>query len=155
MKNASGSIVLVLCFLSMIASANDQIADGRAMIKAEREAMIQAELQLTESEAAEFWPLYEVYRQAYDEIMQRYGAMLAEYLRLYDNAELSNDYADEMIETYFGVKQEMLQAQLDFLPELRAILPALMVARFFQLENRFNAEIDAQLALIVPLADPT
>jgi hypothetical protein len=29
------------------------------------------------------------------------------------------------------------------------------VAQFFQLENKINAEIDAQLAIAIPLIDPT
>ncbi len=34
------------------------------------------------------------------------------------------------------------------------ILPSLKVAHFYQLENKMNAEIDASLALVVPLMDP-
>ncbi len=42
-----------------------------------------------------------------------------------------------------------------YLPEFRGVLPALKVARLFQLENKINAEIYAQLAVVVPLIDPS
>jgi hypothetical protein len=155
MKQLTGSFALVFFFFSMAALANDELAAGRAMIQAEREEMFRSELHMTEKESAEFWPVYSAYRDKHDKAMRRYGAMIAEYLRRYDDADLSNPFADEMIETYFGVKTELLQVQLEFLPDFRAVLPALKVARFYQLENRFNAEIDSQLALVVPLVDPS
>jgi hypothetical protein len=87
--------------------------------------------------------------------MYRYGSLIRDYIRRYDDAELSNEYADEMIASYFAIKAELLQVQQQFLSEFRGALPALKVARFYQLENRFNTEIDAQLATVVPLVDPS
>ena len=146
---------LVLFFLATAALAIDQVADGRAMISAEREEIVRAELHMTEDEAAGFWPVYSAYREKHGEIMGRYGELITEYMRRYDDADLSNEYANEMIATYFAIKNELLNVQEDFLPRFREILPALKVARFYQLENKINAEIDAQLALIVPLVDPS
>jgi hypothetical protein len=154
-KQLTGIFALLLFFLSTVASANDELADGRAMIQAERQEMFRAELHMTEEEAEEFWPIYSTYREEYDGIMRRYGEMIADYVRRYDDADLSNEYANEMIETYFGIKEELLQVQQQFLPKFKDALPALKVARFYQLENRFNTEIDAQLATVVPLVDPS
>ena len=155
MRQLTGLLALVLFSLSMAASANDERADGRAMIQAERQEMIRFELHMTDAEATEFWPVYESYREKHDEIMRRYGDLIREYVRRYDDADLSDEYADEMIETYFGIKEELLQVQQQFLPKFRGALPALKVARFYQLENRFNTQIDAQLATVVPLVDPS
>lgn len=146
---------LVLLSLSTVGSANDELADGRAMIQAERQNMVRSELHMTAKEAEEFWPVYSAYREKYDGVMRRYGEMIAEYLRRYDDADLSDEYANELLDTYFGIQEELLQVQQEFLPEFRAVLPALKVARFYQLENKFNAEINAQLALVVPLVDPS
>lgn len=155
MKQLTSSLALVMFFFGMAALANDEIAAGRAMIQAERQAMVRSELHMTGKEAEGFWPIYSAYREKYDAVMSRYGKMIAEYMRRYDDADLSDEYANEMLETYFGIREEMLHVQQEFLPEFRAVLPALKVARFYQLENKFNAEIDAQLALVVPLVDPS
>ena len=155
MKQLTGFIVLFFLFFGVAASANEELADGRAMIQAERQAMVRSELHMTGEEAEGFWPIYSAYREKYDAVMSRYGKMIAEYMRRYDDADLSDEYANEMLETYFGIREEMLHVQQEFLPEFRAVLPALKVARFYQLENKFNAEIDAQLALVVPLVDPS
>ncbi len=148
-------VALLLLSLSTVGSANDELADGRAMIQAERQDMVRSELHMTGKEAEEFWPVYSAYREKYDGVMRRYGEMIGEYLRRYDDADLSDEYANELLDTYFGIQEELLQVQQEFLPEFRVVLPALKVARFYQLENKFNAEIDAQLALVVPLVDPS
>ena len=155
MKQLTGFLVLVFLFFGLVVSANDELADGRAMIQAERQEMVRSELHMTGKETEEFWPVYSAYREKYDAVMGRYGKMIAEYMRRYDDADLSDEYANEMLETYFGIQEELLQVQQEFLPEFRAVLPALKVARFYQLENKFNAEINSQLALVVPLVDPS
>jgi len=78
---------LVLLSLSTVGSANDELADGRAMIQAERQDMVRSELHMTGKEAEEFWPVYSAYREKYDGVMRRYGQMIAEYLRRYDDAD--------------------------------------------------------------------
>ena len=41
-----------------------------------------------------------------------------------------------------------------YLGDFRKALPARKAARFYQLENKMQAELESQLALIVPLIDP-
>jgi len=137
------------------ASADQSMEQGREMIREGRLEVIHSELHLTEAEAAAFWPIYGQYRDEIDAIQDRYAAMVKEYLHRYEAADLSNDYADELLATFFDIKRERLDVQQNYLPRFRAMLPALKVARLFQLENKISAEIDAQLALVVPLVDPT
>lgn len=138
-----------------VAADTGRVEQGRAMIRAGRAELIRQELQLTEDEAAAFWPVYEAYRAKSDAVMDRYTSMLTDYLRRYDEGNLSDEYADELIATFFGIKRDLLDVQEAYLEQFRSVLPGLKVARFFQLENKTNAEIDAQLALVVPLVDPS
>lgn len=135
-------------------SAQSQIDQGREMIRQGRLDMVRSELVLNKKEAAGFWPIYSMYRTETDGIQDRYAAMVAEYLRRYDQANLTEAYGDELIATFFGIKRELLDVQEKYLPQFRDVLPALKVARLFQLENKINAEIDAQMAPMIPLIDP-
>lgn len=134
---------------------SDEIEQGRQMIREGRLELVRSEIPLTDEEAAVFWPLYKTYRAETDAIQDRYAAMITEYVRRYDNAELTDEYADELIDTFMSIKFELLDVQKKYLPDFRAVLPSLKVARLFQLENKLNAEIDAQMALVVPLVDPS
>lgn len=157
MKRAIATTAVTICIvlISGSAFATEEIVDGRAMIQAERESIIRDEMVLTEQEAAAFWPVYAEYRSKYDAVMERYGAMITEYIQRYDDAELSNEFADELIVDYLALKTEMLDVQKEYVPRMREILPAMQVARFFQLEIKFNTEIDSQLSQVIPLVDPS
>lgn len=128
---------------------------GRQMMREGRLELVRDELHLTDEEAAGFWPLYARYRGDIDAIQDRYADMIAEYVKRYDNADLSDQYATELMDDFFSIKRGLLDVQVKYLPEFREVLPALKVARLFQLENKINVEIDAQLADVVPLIDPS
>ncbi len=136
-------------------SANQNLEQGRAMIREGRLEVIREELHLTDAEAAGFWPVYEQYRDEIDAIQDRYAAMVKDYMRRYEAADLTDAYAEELMETFFSTRRGRLDVQQKYLPRFRAVLPALKVARLFQLEHKISAEIDAQLALVVPLVDPS
>jgi len=158
MKQAGLWIALSLTFAlspAVAQEAANEVAEGREMIREARLEIVHAELHLTEEEGARFWPLYDIYRAETDSIQDRYAALIDDYMQRFDKAALTDEYADELMENYFGIKRELLATQEKFLPKFRAVLPGLKVARLFQLENKINAEIDAQLAVAVPLVDPS
>lgn len=138
-----------------VSSADQNLEQGRTMIREGRLEVIRSELHLTEDEASAFWPIYGQYRDEIDAIQDRYAAMVKDYLRRYDAADLTNDFADELMTTFFNTRRGRLDVQEKYRPRFRAVLPALKVARLFQLEHKISAEIDAQLALVVPLVDPS
>ena len=148
------SMLLILA-IALPAIGDDTVMQGRAMIKAERENIVRSELHMTEAEAAKFWPVYSKYRSEYDDVMEEYGQLIADYLRRYDDADLSNKYADKMLKSFFKNKEKRLALQKKYVSRFKAALPAMKVARFYQLENKFNVDVESQLSLLVPLVDPS
>jgi hypothetical protein len=134
--------------------ANEEIAEGRAMLRAGVDEIIREELALTAEEAELFWPTYAAYRSETRALMDRYTAMITEYMGRYDRGDLSDEYASDLMETFFSIKRDLLDVKMKYLPKFKKSLPALKVARFYQLENKIEAEIDAHLALAVPLIEP-
>lgn len=49
--------------------------------------------------------------------------------------------------------QEYFDETHSYIERFKAVLSVQQVARFYQLENKLDAEVDAQLALIVPLVE--
>ena len=132
-----------------------EVERGREMMREARLQIVREELHLTDEEAAGFWPLYTRYRRDIDAIQDKYADMIAEYVKRYDSAKLSDQYATELMDNFFSIKRGLLDVQEKYLPEFREVLSAMKVARLCQLENKINAEIDAQLAVVVPLIDPS
>jgi hypothetical protein len=79
--------------------------------------------------------------------------MVAELLRRYRAGSMTNEYAKVLISDNFAIKRDLLKIQENFVRQFEKVLPTLKVARFYQLENKMDAEVDAQLALFVPLIE--
>ncbi len=116
-------VFLVFCAGPVLAQSggqqsdqSDAIAQGRAMVRAARDEIIRSEMYLTEAEAADFWPLYEKYRGETNQVMDRLGDLIAEYLRRYDAADLTNEYADEFVKNHMQIKKDLLAIQERSLP---------------------------------------
>jgi len=149
------ALLLALPTIGHGQQGGDDVEEGRAMVQAGRAELIRSELRFTDEEAAAFWPIYEGYQAATSAIGDRYAALLTDYVDRYHRGDMNDEYAIRLLEDYFGIKQELLDVQTSYVPKFKAVLPALKVAQFFQLENKIRAEIDSQLAIAIPLIDPT
>lgn len=152
------ALILSLSLFTFTAAADeggqsgaDDVAEGRAMIRAGMRDLIEIELQLTDAEKDEFWPVYDAYEKDARPINDRYATMLTEYVKRYNAGDLSDDYAADLLANYFAIKKETLKVREAYIPKFKAVLPTLKVAQFYQLENKINAEIDYQLAANIPL----
>ncbi len=148
--------LLMLLGLALPASAQQdaELDDARAILSAERSDIIREEIYLTEAEASAFWPVYEAYVAELETVRKPYAAMVSEYVRAYEEAAVTPEFAVQLVDRHLAFKGDVLAIKQRFLPKFRAVLPPLKAARFYQLENKIDAEIDAELALFIPLIDP-
>jgi len=132
----------------------EALAAARAELQAERQEILRQELRLTESESLSFWPIYDNYRRDMMQVRDRQVEMITGYLQAYDSGELRDSYADKLLKDYFTIENDVLKVKKKYLPKFRKNLSALHVARFYQIENKIDAEIDVNLADMIPLVDP-
>jgi hypothetical protein len=79
---------------------------------------------------------------------------LGDYLKTYRAGEVTETYAASLLDKGLDFKSDLLKVQKKYLKRFKKVLPMRKVARFYQLENKMDAEIDAQLAIAIPLMDP-
>jgi hypothetical protein len=79
--------------------------------------------------------------------------MVAGFVQAYRDAAFTDEFAEKLIKDHFEIKSALLDIQKRYVPRLREVLPVLKVARFYQLENKMDAELNAQLALVIPLVE--
>ena len=132
---------------------NAEFAAVREMIQQTGEAFIREELRLSDEEAADFWPLYREYRLSIEPIHNRYITLVADYMQHYRAGTLDDENAERMLDSYFDIKSDRLKTRKRYIRKFKKVLPMLKVTRFYQLETKMNADIDAVLALTVPLAE--
>ena len=122
----------------------------RAAVQVRRQAIVTAAMDLEPKEADLFWPLYREYRTAMAQVNDRFVRLLVAYLESYES--LSDPAATKMLNEYLSIERARNGVKTKYVPRFTKMLPARKVARFFQVENKLDAVINADLAYLIPLA---
>jgi hypothetical protein len=147
------SALLALLVASPATAQNVQVNQARAELQAGRDQIVREDLQLTEEELAAFWPVYEEYVAALAPLRDRKAELITKFVGAYRAGEFPDDFSNWLIKEHFDLKAEWLQVQKSFVPRFREVVSVQHVARFIQLENKMDAEVDAQLAITLPLVE--
>jgi len=132
---------------------NEELANARALLQAGRVEIIQDELLLNDDESASFWPVYDKYHAEIMTVRDRQTMIVTEFLKGNRAGTLDNDYAEDFVKNSFEIRSDLLKIQEKYIRRFHQVLPALKVARFYQLESQMDAQIDARLAVFVPLIE--
>lgn len=130
------------------------VNEALLLLQSGREQIIRDEMRFSSGESSAFWPVYDQYQIELVPIRDRYSALLNDYLEKYRNGAVSEDFANKLIEDYLQIQGDILKVKEKHLKAFRKVLPARKAARFYQLENKLEAELNLQLALVIPLIDP-
>jgi hypothetical protein len=137
------------------ALAQDQPADNmqilREKIKADKKLLVATNMELTESEAKGFWPVYEQYQKDLTAINQRIVKLIESYAADYREKTLTDEKATKLIEEMVAIEQAEVGLKTSSLPKLRKVLPEKKVARYLQIENKIRAVAKYEIADGVPL----
>ena len=131
----------------------EALAEARELLKSGRKDLVRVELHLTESEAAAFWPIYEQYRDDIERVRDRQAKVISTYMEAYWAAELNEELAKHVLDEHFAINSALLKTEKKYLRQFRKVLPASKVTRFYQLDNKLDAEIEVALAALIPLFD--
>jgi hypothetical protein len=149
------TIGLLLSLFSLPALAQDKPADNmqilREKIKADKKLLVAANMELTESEEKNFWPIYEDYQKDLQKINERLGKLLQSYAADYKNKTMTDEKAKKLTDEFLSIEQAEVKLKSSYVPKLSKALPATKVARYLQIENKIRAVIKYDLAATVPL----
>ncbi len=132
------------------AEALEEIQFARGELASARQALITQAMDLTPEEMEGFWPLYREYRLAAAKIGDRIVALIQRYAANYD--ALTEPTADKLVTDFVKVEQARARLKATYLPKFKKVLPAKKVARFYQVENKLDLLILAEMAEQIPLA---
>ena len=155
-KTIGVAVAIVLLGLpSMNLAAQDKPADNmqilRDKIKADKKLLVASNMELTESEAKNFWPIYDEYQKELRKINQRIVNVLEIYAADFRSKSLTDDKAKKLIEEANAIEQAEVNLKSSFAPKLAKALPIVKVVRYLQIENKIRAVIKYDIAQGVPL----
>ena len=145
---------LLLGFMGY-SSAQDKPADNmqilREKIKADKKLLVAANMDLTESEAKSFWPIYDQYQKDLQKINQRIVKVIESYAEDYRGLSLTNDKARKLIDEALAIDKAEADLKSAYAPKLTGVLPARKAMRYLQIENKIRAVVRYDIASGVPL----
>ena len=129
--------------------SEQQMALLRKDIRSVKKQLIAANLTLTDSEAAKFWPVYQQYSAEYGKISETRSALIREYADEYGT--MTDEQADSLIRRWLDTDIVAAQLRQKYVPIFRKVLSGKSTATFFQLDRRISMMIDVQLTSQLPL----
>lgn len=137
------------------AVSQDKPADNMLILqdklKADKKLLIAENMELTESEAKGFWPVYEAYQKDQAAINQRIAKLIKSYAESYRSGNITDKKAQKLTAELVAIQQEEGNFQASYVPKLSKVLPPKKVARYLQLENKIRAVVKYRLAEDIPL----
>ena len=121
-------------------------------LKAEKKSIVTKYMELTDTEAKNFWPVYEDYQKDLQKINERLQAMLQSYAADYGSKSLTDEIAKKLLDEWIALEQDEVKQRKAFAPKVLKALPAKKAARYLQIENEYRLLIRYDLAATVPLA---
>jgi Spy/CpxP family protein refolding chaperone len=133
-------------------SPDEDIKLFRKDVRSLRKQIVAANMDLTDAEAQQFWPIFDRYTSELVAITDKKYALLNEYAQNYTT--MTGEQAESYIKGRAAVEDSIMQLRLKYLPIFRKVLPGKSAALFFQIDWRLGLIMDLQLASQTPLIEP-
>ena len=156
LKKATGAILLAgLAGFAVPGWTQDKPANNMEIVhqklKADKKLIVAKYMELTESEAKRFWPVYEEYQKGLQKINERLLNLLQGYAADYRNKSLTDEKAKQLLDEWIALDQDEAKYRKSYVPKVLKALPAKKAARYLQIENEYRVLIKYDLAATVPL----
>ena len=136
------------------ATSGDKPASNLAIIheklKADKKVIVSKYMELTESEAKKFWPVFDEYQSDLQKSNERLG-ILQSYAADYKNKSLTDEKAKKLLDEWLAIEQDEGKRRKALVPKVLQALPAKKAARYLQIENEYRILMRYELAVAVPL----
>jgi hypothetical protein len=158
MKKLLSSLIIAFAFVGGSAYAQDKSADMnmqilRDKLKADKKALVAANMQLTDAEAKAFWPIYDAYQKDLKQINEHLGNAILAYADAYKAGPIPERLAEKFLDDAITIDDAEARLRRDYAAQLTKALRATQAARYLQIENKIRAAIRYELAAAIPLVN--
>ena len=149
------TIALAITFFGIVdfAPAQDKPADNMEIVKekirSDKKLLIATNMQLTESEANGFWPIYEAYQAELGKLRDREIKLIEKFAAKYET--MSDDAAKNLLDDSLSIDLDHQKLRQSYLAKFRGVLSDTKVARYYQLESKIDAVLEYEMARRIPL----
>jgi len=133
--------------------SNTNLEILKEKLNADKKVLIAGNMDLTEAEAKQFWPLYDSYQGELKKLNDRMGHAILKYAEAYEEGKghISDELAKQLLGESLAIDETEVQFRRAYADKLNKVLPATKTARYLQLENKIRAILRFELAQQIPL----
>jgi hypothetical protein len=146
--------ILFIAILSNTAftqTLDDYIEIARDVLNTEKKAAVAEAMELSDEESAPFWDLYNEYSMEANRVHNQRIALIKDFANNFEN--MSDEKADELWQGALSYQQQLLKLKKSYYKKFKKIITPGKAAKYFQIENKIEALINAELALEIPLIE--
>jgi hypothetical protein len=136
--------------LPALAQTRNDVEITRADIQADRKAIVADNLSLTDEQGAAFWPVYQEYRNEMAKIGDRAVTLVTDYAKGYDT--LTDAQATALMTEHLAIQKDVVRVKEKYRARFEKAVPAKLVLRFYQIENRLDTIMQVEVLSAIPLA---
>ena len=137
------------------APAGDKPADNMdivlAKVQADKKLLVAENMNLTEAEAKNFWPVYEAYQKDLTAINQRMLGTINSFADAYNKGAVADDTARKLTDDYLQIEQDEVNLKKTYAKKLAGVIPPAKIARYLQIETKIRSAIKFDMAKNIPL----
>jgi hypothetical protein len=121
----------------------------RKDVRAEKADIVAKTMELDADQAAAFWPVYKQYEAEAKALGDERLAVIQDLAEHFES--LNDAKAKGLLERSLNVEEKRVALQRKYADEMLKVLPAKVVARFFQVDSRINNLINLEVSSQIPL----
>lgn len=148
MKKTLAIGILCILALGVKAQTNDEISFYQSIWGMEKQAIVESYMDLSETQATAFWPVYEDYEVDRKELGKEKVDLLSDYAKSY--ATLDRETATDLIHRGAANNIAMQKLMKKTFNKLAKTMDPVAAAKFIQLENYFITMIQMTIQESIP-----
>ena len=118
---------------------------------AQRRQIVNETMQLDDKQARIFWPIYNDYEADLDKLADEKLAIVQDYAANF--LTMTNEKADELAQRVTALDDQKMALHRKYYDLMKKSLPAILVVRFFEVEDQIQLLVDLRIASNLPIIE--
>ena len=136
-------------FAEPVSDTNMQILKEK--LKADKKLLVASNMDLTDAEGKQFWPVYDAYQKDLDAVNKQLFQTIKDYADAFNKGAIPNDTAKKLLGEVLSVEEQEVKLKRTYAEKLEKVIPATKVARYIQMETKVRSLIKFEMAQQIPL----
>lgn len=146
----TGTVLIATAAMAQnVSDSNIEILKQK--IKADKKLLISQNMDLTDTEAEQFWPLYDSFQKELAGVNQRMANTVKDYADTVNKGPIPNDTAKKLVNEVLAQEEDEVKMKRSYADKLGQVLPTMKVTRYIQMETKIRSLLRRELAEQIPL----